>query len=176
MFHNRGKPKGSGVIVDLENFWTRPEKRLNAYILKVEEESVKVRLSNREKIWIEDRINVSDDIVGENAELTVVVAPGTRTADTSEEISDDLGIEPLSDGKFPCKVVAEVTGYDVGDKWHEAKSDYGYPLVELDTGIGKVVTAHENVPPVEEKQPSHEKGTKWKMVARKLMLESIDII
>jgi hypothetical protein len=106
----------------------------------------------------------------------VVVAPETRIADTSEEITDDLGIEHLKDGKFPCKVVAEVTGYDVGDKWPEAKSSYRYPLVELDTGIGKIVTAHENVPPVEEKQPCHEEGVKWKMVARKLMLEDIDII
>ena len=179
VFHNRDMPRGAGAIDDLEDFWARPDKRLEAYILKVEDDNNKVRLSNGEKVWIEDRVDVSDDIVGENTELTVVVMPGSVTTDTfagKEEITDDLGIDSLSDGKFPCKVVTEVTGYDVEDKWPEAKSNYGYPLVELDTGIGKVVTAHENVPPVEERQPYHEEGVKWKMVTRKLMLEDIDVI
>lgn len=144
-------------------------------MLSVESDGVEVRAIGGERIWIENRVGVSDDFVGKTVELTVVVAPGTRATDVHEEISDSLGIEPLSSGKFPCKVVAEVTGYNVDDKWPEAKVSYGYPLVELDTGNGRIVLAHEDVPPREGKQPCHEEGTKWKIAAEKLILEGVHL-
>ena len=179
VLHNRGKKQGSGTVEKLENFWARPDERLNAYILKVKKESIKVRLSNGEKVWIKDKVGVPDEKVGENAELTVVAIPGNVTTETFgnvEKITDSLGITALEDQKLPCKLVVEVTDYDVEDRWPEAKSKFGYPLIEFDVGVGKVVSAHENVRPVKEKQDYHEKGTKWKITARKLILEHIDII
>ena len=108
-----------------------------------------------------------------------MIMPNSVTTETFanvEEISEDLGVEKLSSGKLHCKVVCQVTDYDVESRWPKAKSKFGYLLVEMDIGVGKLVLAHENVHPVKEKQPYHEKGVKWKIKSPELMLENAELI
>ncbi len=146
---------------------------INAYILEVQNHSIKVRLPNGEEVWIEDDVGVPAGVVGNHAELTTMVAAGTRTTSAGRKVLDNPGIEALENGKFPCKIVAEVTGYDVADRWTEVDVNHIHTLVELDAGVGRLLTVHENVVPTKGRQPFHEEGTKWKMAARKLTLKHI---
>jgi hypothetical protein len=120
---------------------------INAHISEVQNHSIKVRLSNGEEVWIEDDVGASPGLLGIHAELTIMVAAGTRTTDVDGKVLDNLGIEALENGKFPCKVVAEVTGYDVADRWTEADTSHRHTLVELDAGVGRLFTVHENITP-----------------------------
>ena len=154
--------------------------KIEAYIMEIDGDDVKIRLKDRTEIWVKDRDSgISEKFIGKNAELTLVIIPNSVTTETFanvEEISEDLGVEKLSSGKLHCKVVCQVTDYDAEARWPEAKSKFGYPLVEMQAGIGKLVLAHENVHPVKEKQPYHKKGVKWKITSPKLMLENAELI
>lgn len=175
VFHDRGLSKGDGKVESLEKFRDKERlKGVRAEVIRVEDDSVKVELENGHKICVDDRIGVSKEFEGEEAALTLVMMPGSVTTDSWEEIEDEPCIESLGGDKLACKVIGKVTAYDVEEEWPEAKSKFGYPLFELDVGLGKIVVAHENVPPVEEKQDYHEKGCKWKVSAKSLMLEDIE--
>lgn len=143
--------------------------KIKAKILEKDGENLKVRLSNGEEIWLEDDTGIETENIGDAFRLSLLVIPGRMKSNIPHDIKEEKGLN--SRGEFSCELIAEVTGYDVEDKWPEAKSGLGYPLVELDIGIGKLVVAHENVFPVKEKQPYHEKGVKWKMTARKLIIK-----
>jgi hypothetical protein len=143
VFHNRGQRKGEGEVEDVEDFMTHKQlKGLTAEFIRNEEDMLKVELFNGENIWVEARTDLPKELEGEEVILKILVSPGTeeRGASISEQ-----GIKSVGDDRLPCKVNGVVTGYDVGDEWESV--EHGCLLVELDIGGGKVVIAHENMPP-----------------------------
>ncbi|MFB6216688.1 MAG: hypothetical protein ABEJ72_06950, partial [Candidatus Aenigmatarchaeota archaeon] len=168
VFHNRGLPEGVGDIDKLEEFWDETEKRPEGRVLETGEGKVRIKLSNGEELWMEDKIGVSEEYVGEKAELTLEVCLGRRDTDATGEVTEELGIRSQEDSKFGCKLVGEVTGYDVEDEWPRAGSSRGYPPVGTDAGTGNVVGAHENVKTVKQKPPHHKERFRCKVVAREI--------
>lgn len=140
-------------------------------IKQKEDEDVLCELSDSSELWFKDKTGVSEEIIGEKVDASLLaIVHSVSWEASSQTIDTEEGIRKNKeyDNRYVHEVVGKVANYNP-----ENNIDSRWPLVEIDTGQGKIFIEHHNVGGSPSKD-QYWKDRKTKILAEELQIHSIE--